>query len=275
MTQQYQEVIIPISQQSEDLSEILIAQLSALGYDGFLEESDQLKAYISATDFSQIELTNLLSAYSLTASINTIDKQNWNILWESNFSPMQVDQFVGVRASFHEPIQGVKYELIITPKMSFGTGHHGTTYSVMKLMESINFNAKKVFDFGTGTGILAILAEKLGAEKVKGVDNDLWCIENAAENVLVNECKNIELELADTIVVHEQYDIVIANINRHILEANMLLFPQIIRPAGMLILSGLLLSDELEMIQLCNQNGFKHEQTLTKDGWVAIQFSVN
>jgi len=275
MTQQYQEVNIPISQQSEDLSEILIAQLSLLGYDGFLEESNLLKAYISAKDFNQQELSNLLSTYQLSASINTIDKQNWNILWESNFSPMQVDDFVGVRASFHEPIQSVKHELIITPKMSFGTGHHGTTYSVMKLMESINFNGRKVFDFGTGTGILAILAEKLGASFVKGVDNDEWCIENAEENVQVNGCKNIQIELADTIAINEQYDIVIANINRHILEANMLLFPQIIHPNGLLILSGLLVSDELDMIQLCKQNGFKYEQTMAKDGWVAIQFSVN
>ncbi len=275
MTQQYQEVNIPISQQSEDLSEILIAQLSLLGYDGFLEESNLLKAYISAKDFNQQELSNLLSTYQLSASIHTIDKQNWNILWESNFSPMQVDDFVGVRASFHEPIQSVKHELIITPKMSFGTGHHGTTYSVMKLMESINFNGRKVFDFGTGTGILAILAEKLGASFVKGVDNDEWCIENAEENVQVNGCKNIQIELADTIAINDQYDIVIANINRHILEANMLLFPQIIHPNGLLILSGLLVSDELDMIQLCKRNGFKYEQTMAKDGWVAIQFSVN
>ncbi len=275
MTQQYQEVIIPIANQVDDLSEMLIAQLAELGYDGFLEEPNELKAYISSELFSQEALTNLLATYQLSAVTNSIEKQNWNILWESNFSPMQVDQFVGVRASFHQPIQNVQHELIITPKMSFGTGHHGTTYSVMKLMESINFSGKKVFDFGTGTGILAILAEKLGAALVVGVDNDSWCIENAEENVHVNKCKNIHIALSDTITTNEQYDIVIANINRHILEANMLLFPQIINPDGILILSGLLLSDELEMIELCKQRGFKHEQTMTKDGWVAIQFSVN
>jgi len=273
MTQQYQEVIIPIENQTEELSEILIAQLAELGYDGFLEEHHQLKAYISAEEFNKQALTNLLTPYELDTSINTIEKQNWNIMWESNFSPMQVDQFVGVRASFHAPIQGVKHELIITPKMSFGTGHHGTTYSVMKLMEPINFNSKKVFDFGTGTGILAILAEKLGAALVMGVDNDPWCIENA-ENVQVNNCKNIHIALSDTIANNDQYDIVIANINRHILEANMLLFPQIISQDGILILSGLLISDELDMIELCKKHGFKHEQTMNKDGWVAIQFSV-
>lgn len=273
MNEQYQEIIISLENQPIDLADILIAQLSALEYDGFLEEADSIKAYISLDLFNQEALDELLSSLQLKATVLTIDKQNWNILWESNFNPMQVDQFVGVRASFHEPIQNVVHELVITPKMSFGTGHHGTTYSVMKLMEGIHFKDKKVFDFGTGTGILAILAEKLGAKFILGVDNDAWCIENALENITVNHCKNIQIELADTILTHEKYDIVIANINRHILEANMLLFPQIISAKGLLILSGLLESDELEMIGLCKEQGFKHEQTLVKDGWVAIQFS--
>ena len=273
MTEQYQEVSISLESQPVEQADILIAQLSALGYDGFLEEPNHLKAYISVSLFNQEALSELLDVFQIKAEVLTIDKQNWNILWESNFNPMQVDQFVGVRASFHEPIKNVVHELIITPKMSFGTGHHGTTYSVMKLMESINFNGKKVIDFGTGTGILAILAEKLGSVSILGVDNDTWCIENAIENVQVNQCKYIQISLADTILTNEKFDIIIANINRHILEANMLLFPQIILPKGILVLSGLLESDELEMIELCKEQGFKHEQTLSKDGWVAIQFS--
>lgn len=273
MTEQYQEVSISLESQPVEQADILIAQLSALGYDGFLEEPNHLKAYISVSLFNQEALSELLDVFQIKAEVLTIDKQNWNILWESNFNPMQVDQFVGVRASFHEPIKNVVHELIITPKMSFGTGHHGTTYSVMKLMEGINFNGKKVIDFGTGTGILAILAEKLGSVSILGVDNDTWCIENAIENVQVNQCKYIQISLADTILTNEKFDIIIANINRHILEANMLLFPQIILPKGILVLSGLLESDELEMIELCKEQGFKHEQTLSKDGWVAIQFS--
>ncbi len=273
MTEQYQEVSISLENQPVEQADILIAQLSALGYDGFLEEPNHLKAYISVSLFNQEALSELLDVFQIKAEVLTIDKQNWNILWESNFNPMQVDQFVGVRASFHEPIKNVVHELIITPKMSFGTGHHGTTYSVMKLMEGINFNGKKVIDFGTGTGILAILAEKLGSVSILGVDNDTWCIENAIENVQVNQCKHIQISLADTILTNEKFDIIIANINRHILEANMLLFPQIILPKGILVLSGLLESDELEMIELCKEQGFKHEQTLSKDGWVAIQFS--
>lgn len=275
MTDQYQEVNISLVNQSAEIAEILIAQLAELGYDGFLEEADCLKAYIPISLFNSLPLTELLTNFQLEASVTSIDKQNWNILWESNFSPMQVDEFVGVRASFHEPIPNVLHELIITPKMSFGTGHHGTTYAVMKLMEAIDFEHKKVFDFGTGTGILAILAEKLGANFVVGVDNDSWCIENATENIAVNGCNHIQIHLSDTINTNEKYDVVIANINRHILESNMLLFPQIIAPNGILILSGLLVSDESDMIELCRSCGFEHKQTLEKDGWVAIQFSIN
>jgi ribosomal protein L11 methyltransferase len=274
MTDQYLEVYIPLENQDTTIAEILIAQLSALAYDGFLEEESSLKAYIPAELYNQDLLDDLLKMHELDATVSSIEKQNWNMVWESNFSPMQVDSFVGVRAGFHPPMEGVSHELIITPKMSFGTGHHGTTYAVMKLMEGIDFNQKQVFDFGTGTGILAILAEKLGAAYVFAVDNDSWCIENATENITINGCDKIQVSLADTITVNRKFDIVIANINRNILEANMLFFPQIIMPNGKLILSGLLVTDELDMIDLCKKNGLQHEQTLAKDGWVAIQFST-
>lgn len=273
MSQQYCEVIISLENQSEALSDQLVAQLSTIGYDGFLEESDSLKAYIGFESFDASELHNLLESLALTYQTAIIDKQNWNQVWESNFSPMQVEQFVGVRAAFHAPIHDVAYELIITPKMSFGTGHHGTTYAVMKLMQGISFKHKSVFDFGTGTGILAILAEKLGANKITAIDNDAWCIENASENAIVNNCQSIQIQLADQIALNEQYDIVIANINRHILEANWPSFPKIVKTNGQLILSGLLLSDEAAMIELSKIYGFKHEQTLAKEGWIAIQFS--
>ena len=160
MTDQYQEVNISLVNQSAEIAEILIAQLAELGYDGFLEEADCLKAYIPTSLFSSLPLTNMLANFQLESTVTSIDKQNWNILWESNFSPMQVDEFVGVRAAFHEPIPNVVHELIITPKMSFGTGHHATTYMMMRQMRQLDFTGKKVFDFGTGTGVLAILAEK-------------------------------------------------------------------------------------------------------------------
>ncbi|MDE3254265.1 MAG: 50S ribosomal protein L11 methyltransferase, partial [Bacteroidota bacterium] len=169
-----------------DLQENLIAELSQIGFDGFEESADQLTAYIDLEHFEEKELNIILNKYDLKYSKSILNKQNWNQLWESNFEPVQVDDFVGVRADFHPPFVDVQHELIITPKMSFGTGHHATTYLVMQLMRDLDFTGARVFDFGTGTGILAILAEKLGASRVLAVDNDDWCIRNAAENILVN-----------------------------------------------------------------------------------------
>ncbi len=150
--------------------------------------------------------------------IAAIEKQNWNALWESNFEPVQVDDFVGVRAGFHAPFGGVvEHDIVITPKMSFGTGHHGTTYCVMQLMRGIDFANKSVFDFGTGTGILAILAQKLGAGPVLAVDNDDWCIENASENIIVNNTQSIEIEKVNDANLNKKFNIIIANINKNII----------------------------------------------------------
>lgn len=268
----YIEVDISLKGLEENQSDILIAELAGLGFDGFQEELNSLKAYISADGFEELALKALQNAYGFTYATSIIEKQNWNIVWESNFSPMQVDDFVGVRAGFHPPFEGVEHELIITPKMSFGTGHHGTTYSVMKLMQHIDCINKQVFDFGTGTGILAILAEKLGAANVLAIDNDPWCIENTEENIKVNNCANIQVELADQLKTDTAYHVVIANINRHILEKNASALFLITQKGGTLIISGLLSSDEEDMVKLFNEKGFQYQKTQEKDGWVAIQF---
>lgn len=269
---QYIEVNILLNELQENQSEILIAELAELGFDGFQEELNSLKAYIAANNFNESALKSIQQLYNFTYTTTIIEKQNWNLLWESNFSPMQVDQFVGVRAIFHPSFEGVEHELVITPKMSFGTGHHGTTYSVMKLMQAIDFKGKSVFDFGTGTGILAILAEKLGASEIIAIDNDPWCIENTQENIKVNECERIQVELADQIKTDKSFDIVIANINRHILEQNATSLFLICRKGSVLIISGLLLSDEDDMVKLFNKVGFQYQKTQQKEGWVAIQF---
>jgi ribosomal protein L11 methyltransferase len=167
-------------------------------------------------------------------------------------------------------MRDVQHELVITPKMSFGTGHHATTFTVMQLMRSIDFNGKKVFDFGTGTGILAILAEKLGAEYILAVDNDDWCIENASENTLINQCKNIEIQKVDKVNDGWRFDVVIANINRHIIEANLSNLSAVLLPHSTLILSGLLQSDEMDILSACKLLGLNHQQTSIKDGWIAI-----
>ncbi len=262
------EITIQVADTS--IQEALVAELSVIGFDGFEELDEVLKAYIpeEQIDWNAVDL--ILNQYSLTYSKSIIEKQNWNALWESNFDPIQVGDFVGVRAGFHPQIPGVKHEIIITPKMSFGTGHHGTTYSVMQLMESIDFQGKSVFDFGTGTGILAILAEKLGASEILAVDNDPWCIENASENSSVNHCNNIDIQLFDTAYTNQQYDIVIANINKNIILDNLALLGKAVKPGGDVLLSGLLVMDESDILTACKTLGWVHQRTLTKEGWIAL-----
>ena len=264
----YCEIIIPI--QDEAIREIILAGLSEIGFEGFDESDANLKAYIPEADFSDDDLNNLLSNYHLTYSKSIIKKQNWNEVWESNFEPVQVEDFVGIRASFHPPFQNVDHEIVITPKMSFGTGHHATTYMVMLLMKELDFKGKTVFDFGTGTGILAILAEHLGAAKVLAVDNDDWCIENASENILINTCKSIEIEKVEEFKSNQTFEIIIANINRNIILDNLQEIRKALFPGSQLLLSGLLKADETEIIAACGALGLHHRKTIERSGWIAL-----
>lgn len=257
------------------LQELLIAVLAEIGYEGFEESEGSLKAYISEEAFEENALNNVLRYYNAGYSKSMIKKQNWNLLWESNFEPVQVDDFVGIRAGFHPPFNKVRHEIVITPKMSFGTGHHATTYLVMKLMEEVDFTGKTVFDFGTGTGILAILAEKLGAAQVLAVDNDDWCIENARENIVVNGCKHIDIQKSESLVINKQYDSILANINRNSILENL---PELVKGLslnGQLLLSGLLETDEKEITDACLAAGLTHHKTLIRNGWIAGWFVRN
>jgi ribosomal protein L11 methyltransferase len=264
------EIRIPVT--DEELRSILIAQLAETGYTGFEESDDSLKAYINESDFDENDINNLLNQYNLSYSKSIINKQNWNQLWESNFEPVQVNDFVGIRASFHPEMTGVEHEIVITPKMSFGTGHHATTWLVMQMMQGIDFQGKSVFDFGTGTGILAILAEKLGAGWIRAVDNDDWCIENASENISINNCQQIEIQKNDTVKNENVYDIFIANINRNIILDNRLFISDSVAGGGQLIVSGLLTDDEKDISDAFAGSGMIHVQTTLKNGWIAIHF---
>ena len=266
----YCEISIPTK--DEALREMLIACLAEIGYEGFEESDSTLKAYIPETGFLPDDLNILLNSYNLIYSQLVIKKQNWNQVWESNFEPVQVDDFVGIRASFHPPFTHVEYEIVITPKMSFGTGHHATTYMVMQLMRELDFKGASVFDFGTGTGILAILAEQLGAGSVLAVDNDDWCIENASENILINSCKHIDIEKISELTLARQFDIILANINRNIILDNLGNLRKAMAPGGQLLLSGLLKEDEADITNACISLGLQHKITLDRNGWIAMWF---
>jgi ribosomal protein L11 methyltransferase len=261
---------IEIGASDEILRETLIAQLASIGFEAFEEMPETLKAFIPASQYDKLLLLSVLGDLSFQES--EIEKQNWNALWESNFEPVQVEDFVGIRASFHEAIQGVEHEIVITPKMSFGTGHHATTYLVMQAMRKLNWENKTVFDFGTGTGILAILAEKLGAKQILAIDNDDWCIENATENLEINQCKNIEVTKADSALLEKRFDIILANINKHIILANISFLAKALESGGTILLSGLLVEDESDILKACESVGWTHQLTNTRNGWIVCQF---
>lgn len=269
---------VSIEVADEAVKDMMIAELSDLGFDGFEETETGLFSYIDSARFDAevtAGLEDIVGRYGVAYTSKAIDKQNWNALWESNFEPVLVDDFVGVRANFHEPFNGqVEHDIVITPKMSFGTGHHGTTYSVIQLMRGIDFKGQSVFDFGTGTGLLAILAHKLGASYVLGVDNDDWCIENASENIVVNNTQSIEIQKVNDANLNKKFNIIIANINKNIILDNLAFLAEATVPGGVVLLSGLLVEDEPEIEAACAALGWKHQETRTRNNWIALHYSV-
>jgi ribosomal protein L11 methyltransferase len=255
-----------------NLQDLIIAMLSDIGYDGFEQDDNEVKAYIVEEQFDEQAVALLLKQHQLSFNKNIIQQQNWNELWESNFQPVLVDDFVGIRASFHQPLQDVEYEIVITPKMSFGTGHHATTFMMMQLMREVDFTNKTAFDFGSGTGILAILAEKLGAASVLAVDNDDWCIENSQENIEQNNCSTILIKKVNDATTITPFDVVIANINKNIIQDNFELLHQACKPSAAILLSGLLIEDEADILQLSTAKNWHHIKTLNKGAWIAMLF---
>lgn len=257
-------------------SDLLIAQLSVLNYEGFEEQTDALIAYIPETDFDEAALLEILTPQGVAYTKETILPANWNALWESNFEPVQVDNFCGIRADFHPPFDPQPaYEIVITPKMAFGTGHHATTSSMIKLMEDIDFAGKKVFDFGTGTGILAILAEMMGAATADAIDYDEWAVNNTLENITANQMSKVKVWQADRLdAITEKYDILLANINCNILLQFMGDMRGLIQPGGKLLLSGILPTDETNIVAAAASQGFVKEKRIEKDNWLALQFEV-
>jgi ribosomal protein L11 methyltransferase len=255
-----------------DQSDLLIAALSETGFDGFEQEEETLKAFVPAATFDEEAVNAIAANTGCSYTQFAIEETNWNAVWESNFAPVIVDDFVGIRAHFHEPILQVKQEIVITPKMSFGTGHHATTHLVIQQMRNIDFANKHVFDFGTGTGVLAILAEKLGARKIFAIDNDDWSIENAAENAERNNCTAIVLQKAFDASVGEEYDVILANINKNVILDNLKFLSSQLVSGGVLLLSGLLIADEAVIKEAATAFQLIYQQTEVRNGWICMQF---
>jgi ribosomal protein L11 methyltransferase len=253
-------------------SSILIAQLSDIGFEGFEESENALQAFIAEKNYNEEEINDLKSAREIPFEKSIVEDKDWNAVWESSFEPVIVGDFVYIRADFHNPMQGVKHELVITPKMSFGTGHHATTYMMIEQMRGIDFTGKAVFDFGTGTGVLAILAEKLGANKIVAVDNDERSIENAAENIQRNHCSKIELKKASTLL-NDSFDIILANINRNVILENFSILSKALLSGGILLLSGLLKEDEDDIFRRLDAYSLQMILRSAKDNWLCLKLS--
>jgi ribosomal protein L11 methyltransferase len=258
---------------SAEQSDIIIASLSDIGFAGFEEKENSLNAFIKSDEFDEETLQGILGPLHLLYTKTEIAETNWNQVWETNFEPVLVDDFVYIRAAFHPPLSGVKHEIIITPKMSFGTGHHATTHMVIQQMKDIDFKNKTVFDFGTGTGVLAILAEKLGASSVMAMDNDDWSIENAGENIGVNQCRKVQVVKGTEPVPGTRYDIILANINKNVILDNLPLLSEILSENGTILLSGLLRGDETDVSSIANQLHVKITQQISQDGWICLRLN--
>ncbi len=255
---------------SQEQKELLIAQLSLAGYDGFEEGLNFLHAFIPTGNFNAEELLQISPQFSYSKEL--IKARNWNETWEKSFHPVEIGKFCRIRANFHPPQSDFMYEIIITPKMSFGTGHHATTHLMIEFMEGINIKDKEVLDFGTGTGLLAILAEKMGASLVHAIDNDEWSIKNAEENFYVNQCRIVKLKKADSIDPEPEFDLILANINQHVLLSNMGTIGQHLKSSGVLLLSGLLSGDRLEIQKEALKIGLDLQHFMEKNGWIALKF---
>lgn len=267
----YIQLELPVT--SQDQIDWLVAELDTVGYEGFEEQDHVLKAYIPEQYWNEEVLLEIAHRVGTTYKFDLIPETNWNAVWESNFEPVTVEKFAGIRAEFHPPFEGIKHEIVITPKMSFGTGHHATTWQMILQMRDINFKQKAVLDFGTGTGVLAILAEKLGAAEILAIDNDDWSTENAAENIERNGCKNIELKKADTADQERKFDIILANINKHIILDSFAVLASQLERAGVLLLSGLLLLDEADIVAAAGRHQLRIVRREEKDNWLCLKLS--
>jgi ribosomal protein L11 methyltransferase len=262
---------------TQEQSEILIAQLNEIGFDGFEEETGELKAFIPLTNFDENLFNSIFGIENLNYSKSTIEKENWNAIWEADFEPIEVNYpnssnaFAYIRAGFHEAKNDFEYDIEVTPKMSFGTGHHATTFLMVQQMSQINFVGKTVIDFGTGTGVLAILADKMGAKQILGIDCDDWSIENAEENAAINNCKNIQLLKAETIPAQAvKVDIMLANINLNIISENILAIKDSVKSNGIILFSGIMLHDDTNIVKVIEQEGITIKEIFKRDNWLAI-----
>jgi ribosomal protein L11 methyltransferase len=260
-------------------TELLIALLAEAGCNSFLEESDKLMAYVEAESIDDSNFATIVSALKMDGikymGHKAMPEKNWNALWESAYEPVLIDNRCLIRAPFHPAIEGIQYDIVIMPRMSFGTAHHETTALMISLLLEQELSGKAVVDMGCGTAVLAILARRMGAEPVLAVDNDEWAFNNARDNVVWNDTADIDVEFGDvSLLAKRKFNMIIANINRNVLLADMQHYAQAMYAGSLLMLSGFYFAD-LEMIkQNAFETGFDFVLSKSKNDWTAAVFTL-
>lgn len=257
--------------------EILIAQLSQLGFDSFQENNDGISAYIDSSVLSTVKVQDIQilnsTEFNISFESNNVKKQNWNIKWESNFEPIYVDKICCVRAPFHKK-SNFKYDLVIEPKMSFGTGHHETTSMMISFILANSFYNSSVCDIGSGTAVLAILAEKRGANRIDAIDIDNWCYLNSIENIKRNNSENINVYEGEVEkLIHFKYDNIFANINLNVLLADIPIYSKMLNKDGVLYLSGFYKKNIKSIEKVAEISNLSLVDSKVKNQWVALKFT--
>jgi ribosomal protein L11 methyltransferase len=259
----------------EEFREILIAELAEIGFDSFLETETGIDAYAPESDFDREAFDQLIESYRDSAEITLTEskmpKVNWNEEWEKNYDPIAVDELVYVRASFHESKPGFQHEIVINPKMSFGTGHHATTFQMLRHQGELDHQGKRVLDVGSGTGILAIMAHLLGASEVEAFDIDDWCVDNGNENFDLNGLgTRMGLGTIREVNPKGPFEIVLANINKNVLLDEMEIYAGLLQPQGYLLLSGFYTQDIEDLEIAAKPLGLNLLKSSQKDNWAAL-----
>jgi len=274
----YYELLFTTITTEDYQQDLLINTLGEIGFDTFEELEFGFKAYIPVADFNQDKLDEALNVYrdifTFSYEITLIPQKNWNEVWESNFEPIAIKDKIFVRATFHQPRPEFEYEIVIDPKMAFGTGHHQTTSMMLELMLENDFKGKNVLDMGCGTGILAIMAAKLGAADIMAIDYDPVCYDSTIENAQLNNISNIKcLCGSKEVIPNDKYDIILANINRNILLDQLQRYSEVLKTDGELYLSGFYESPDLDIItDEARKYGIKYIIHKINNNWVAAKF---
>ena len=259
------------------IADLLAAQLGEIGFESFVPVRNGLEAYVQTKKMKGKEIDKLISGFeydkNMTYTVRNVEDENWNEEWEKYyFKPIVIEDRCVIHSSFHRDYPMVKYDLIIDPKMAFGTGHHETTSLMVSEILDMDIAGKKVLDMGCGTSVLAILASMRGAEEVTAIDIDDWCVENSTENIRLNNVSNIKVLLGDaSLLPGRSFDIILANINRNILQADMHIYADCLTKGGVLYMSGFYTEDIPALVTEAKRNGLEVNYSKEKNNWATVR----